>query len=118
MEIIQPYINGIIQALVGLLATLVIAALVSFRQRVNTWLESKTTSTQRDILHKFSLEAFAFAETIYKEADGQKKYEAAYEYLTMRLKDYGIDIREAEIMATIEKAVLEYNMAKNKDDAK
>lgn len=115
MEIIQPYIDTILQALMGLLVSLLIAALVSLRQKVNKWLESKTTDAQRDMLHKLAVEAFAYAETIVTNADGKFKLESAIIYLTNRLSEKGIQVNASEIRATIEKAVLFYN---KKDDVK
>jgi hypothetical protein len=119
MDIFQPYITGIIQALVGLLVTILIAAAVSLRQKINVWMESRTTAAQRESLHKFSLEAFAFAETVFKDSNGPDKLNAAYGYLYRRAKQYGIEISETEIKAIIEKSVLDFNASlKSKDDAK
>lgn len=109
MEIIQPYITGIVQALVGLLATAVVALLISLRQKVSNWIKSKTTVNQREMLHKFSLEAFAFAETAFKDAGGNEKLTAAYGYLSRRAKEHGIEISALEIEVIIEKSVLEFN---------
>jgi LL-H family phage holin len=119
MDIIQPYIVPVLQALVGLLVTILIAAVVSLRQKINTWVESRTTAAQRESLHKFSLEAFAFAETVFKDSNGPEKLTAAYGYLSRRAKENGIKIDEAEIRAIIEKSVLDFNAGmKSKDGGK
>jgi DNA polymerase III delta prime subunit len=109
MDIIQPYITGVAQAILGLLATVVIGFILLQKKRFDKWMESKTTVSQRDSIHKFSLEAFAFAESIFKQSNGPEKFQVAYTYLLNRLKEHGINISEDEIKAIIEKSVIDAN---------
>jgi hypothetical protein len=113
MDIIQPYITGVANAILGLLATVIIGFIFLQKKRFDKWLESKTTVSQRDSIHKFSLEAFAFAESIYKESNGPEKFQVAYTYLLNRLKEHGINISEDEIKAIIEKSVIDANATKS-----
>ena len=118
MDVIQPYIVPILQALVGMLVSIIIGAALSLRVKINKWLASKTNADQRELLHKLSLEAFAFAETVYKNENGPNKLGAAYGYLSKRASDYAIDISVTEIKAIIEKSVLDYNAGLKRDGAK
>lgn len=112
MDIIQPYITGIAQVVLGLLATVITGFILLQKKRFDKWLESKTTVNQRDSINKFSQEAFAFAESVFKESNGPEKFQAAYTYLINRLNDNGIKISEAEVKAIIEKSVIDANAKK------
>lgn len=109
MQYVQPYLSTIIQALVGLLVTLLLVAVATIRKKAVAYLESHATAKQRETLYRIAQEAFAYAESEFKAMGGQQKLEAAKGYLIHRLRAIGIDMTDAEIRGVIEKAVMEYN---------
>lgn len=75
---------------------------------LHKWIGAHTTAKQRDMLHRFADEAFAFAKTVYVNSDGPTKLAAATSYLSSRLKEKGITVTTDEMRAAIEKAYLAY----------
>lgn len=47
IEGVQPYVTTIATAAVGVLTTFVLAGLNTVKQKVNLWLEARTTAAQR-----------------------------------------------------------------------
>ncbi|MBB6670296.1 phage holin, LLH family [Cohnella nanjingensis] len=105
----QPYITGIVQALVGILVLFVLGGASLLGGRVSKWLGARTTAAQREILHRLAAEAAALAESLYNEAGGPTKLNAAITYVLDRAKQLGIDVSRESIRAAIEKAVQDYN---------
>lgn len=108
-EAAQPYLETIVLTIISMVAAMVAAALMEMRKRVLTWIESRTTKDQRELLEKLAGEGFAFAETLFRDAEGPQKLEAAMKYVSRRLSQRGLDITTEEIQAAIEKAVIEHN---------
>ena len=108
IETIQPAINTIVTAVVGVLVTFVLAGLNKLKVKANTWLEARTTVAQREVIHKIAGEGFAFAQTEFKQAGGERKLQEALQYATLRLAEQGITVSAVEIRSAIEKAYLEY----------
>ncbi|BBI32500.1 phage holin, LLH family [Cohnella abietis] len=106
---LQPYIDGIVGALIGLLVTFMLGLIAMLRVRVNAWLDAKTNLQQREILHRLAQEGMSLAENLLNEADGPKKFDEALEYVRSRATKYGIKLTGVDIRAAIEKAVLDYN---------
>ncbi|WP_051236805.1 phage holin [Paenibacillus pinihumi] len=111
-ELIQPYVQSVLLGVLSLLTAIVTGALFEARKRVLLWLDTRTSNEQRELLHKLAGEAFSFAETVYKEAGGPAKLEQAYQYLSKRLQERGIELEHEDIRSAIEKAVLEYKTLK------
>lgn len=109
MELLQPYLETILNGLLGLLTVLIMTILMLVKGKVERWLDSRTNEEQRKVIHRMGLEAFAYAETLWNDADSQQKLEAAKAYLIKQLREIGIEIDAAEIRAVIERAVLDYN---------
>lgn len=109
MELLQPYIDAIVGALIGLLVSFVLGVVAMLRVKVTAWLESKTTLQQREILHRLAQEGMSLVEQMYKDANGTDKFNEAFAYAQSRLDRYGIKIPKGDIIAAIEKAVLDYN---------
>ncbi|MEK5320322.1 phage holin, LLH family [Paenibacillus sp. FSL L8-0644] len=72
------------------------------------WLEARTTAAQREIIHKIAGEGFAFAQTAFKEAGGERKLQEALQYASLTLSSQGIVVSQVELKSAIEKAYLEY----------
>lgn len=109
MEAAQPYLETIFLALMSLIASLIVAALVGLRQKVFKWIESRTSREQRELLHQMAEEAFSLVEKLYKSEHSQTKLDEAKNYIYDRIKEHGLNISEKEVVAVIEKAVLDYN---------
>ncbi|WP_068499793.1 phage holin, LLH family [Paenibacillus kribbensis] len=108
IEGVQPYVTTIVTGVVGVLTTFVLAGLSTVKVKVNSWLEARTTATQREVIHKIAGEGFAFAQTAFKQAGGERKLQEALQYATLRLAEQGITVSAVELQAAIEKAYLEY----------
>ncbi|WP_025684821.1 phage holin, LLH family [Paenibacillus maysiensis] len=109
IETVQPYVNTIVTAAAGVLTAFVLGGLNKLKTKVNVWLEARTTAAQREVIHKIAGEGFAFAQTAFKEAGGERKLQEALQYTTLRLAEQGITVSAVEIRSAIEKAYLEYN---------
>ncbi|URJ46364.1 phage holin, LLH family [Paenibacillus polymyxa] len=108
IETIQPAINTIVTAVVGVLVTFVLAGINTLKNKANAWLDARTTAAQREVIHKVAGEAFALAQTTFKEAGGIRKMQEALQYASLRLTEQGIVVSPTELQAAIEKAYLEY----------
>ncbi|MGW8442049.1 phage holin, LLH family [Paenibacillus sp. S33] len=108
IETIQPAINTIVTAVVGVLVTFVLAGLNTLKNKANSWLDARTTAAQRDVIHKVAGEAFALAQTTFKDVGGVRKMQEALQYASLRLTEQGIVVSPTELQAAIEKAYLEY----------
>ncbi|WP_342428563.1 phage holin, LLH family [Paenibacillus sp. FSL L8-0158] len=109
IETVQTYVNTIVTAAAGVLTAFVLGGLNKLKTKVNVWLEARTTAAQREVIHKVAGEAFALAQTAFKEAGGERKLQEALQYTTLRLAEQGITVSAVEIRSAIEKAYLEYN---------
>lgn len=108
IETVQPYVSTISTAVVGVLTTVILAGLNTVKIKANTWLETRTSTAQRELIHKIAGEGFAFAQTAFKQAEGERKLQEALQYATLRLAEQGITVSAVELQAAIEKAYLEY----------
>ncbi|MCC3381043.1 phage holin, LLH family [Paenibacillus farraposensis] len=108
IETVQPYVSTIATAVVGVLTAVILAGLNTVKVKVNTWLEARTTAAQREVIHKIAGEGFAFAQTAFKQAGGERKLQEALQYATLRLAEQGITVSAVEIRSAIEKAYLDY----------
>lgn len=109
MQYIQPYIDTIVTALIGLLVTLLLAGITAIRKKAEAWIEVRTTDQQRETLHKIAQEAYAFVEAQFRGSGSERKLEEAKAYLLHRLNTLGFSLTDEEIRAVIEKAWLEFS---------
>lgn len=108
IETIQPAINTIVTAIVGILVTFALAGINTLKNKANNWLDARTTDAQREVIHKVAGEAFALAQTTFKDVGGVRKMQEALQYASLRLTEQGIVVSPTELQAAIEKAYLEY----------
>lgn len=108
IETVQPYVSTVVTAAAGVLTAFVLGGLNKLKTKVNVWLEARTTAVQREVIHKIAGEGFAFAQTAFKQAGGERKLQEALQYATLRLTEQGITVSVVELQAAIEKAYLEY----------
>lgn len=84
--------------------------LAKLRTRFKTMLDSQTTYQQRQLLAQLGREAFAYAETVYRDHDGPAKLNQATRYLLDRCETCGLEeIPVQDARALIESAWLEQN---------
>jgi len=114
IEASHSYLVTIILALISLLASVTLAVIYEIRRRLLSWIDSRTSKEQRELIRLMSVEAFSFAEMVYNHTDSKKKLDAANNYLRERLKEKGINISSDEIRAAIECAVMEFHSAREK----
>ncbi|MFC7560276.1 hypothetical protein ACFQ5D_23260 [Paenibacillus farraposensis] len=93
IDSIQPYVSTVVTAAVGVLTTIVLAGLNNVKVKVNTWLEARTAVAQREVIHKIAGEGFAFAQTAFKEAGGERKLQEALHAETCRTRHYSVGRR-------------------------
>ena len=106
-EQIQQYTTEIILASLALLAVLVKGWLQELKKKAEAYFEAKTTTEQRQTLTLLGREAFAFAETVYRELNGPDKLAKAVQYAEGKAAAAGIKVTFEEIRAAIEAAWLE-----------
>lgn len=109
VEAAQPYVVTIITSVLGVVTTFVLIGVRSLQAKGEKLIEARTTATQREQLHKIAAEAFAFAQTLYKDYKGPEKLDQAISYASRQLADKRIDMSPEEIRAAIEKAYLDYS---------
>ncbi|OMF35253.1 hypothetical protein BK133_11125 [Paenibacillus sp. FSL H8-0548] len=109
MDILQPYVDTVVQALIGLLVTFIIGVIAMLQGKVKTWLETRTTAQQREVLHRIAGEAVALFEATIGSGSGRAKLKAAEGYVINHLAKIGSSLTATEIKAAIEKAVADYN---------
>lgn len=112
IEAAQPYLETIIKALVGLLATVLLTGIYQLRRKLESFLAARTSAAQRELLHKLAAEAYAYVERQYV-GDGGQKLNAAIQYVVDRLDLKKIGIDTDDVTAAIEKAWSELD-AKNR----
>ncbi|MBQ4899374.1 hypothetical protein KB559_11050 [Paenibacillus sp. Marseille-P2973] len=108
IEQIQPYITAIVISLVGLVATAILGVINTLKVTVKAYFEAKLSTEQRALLHRIAGEAYAYAETAFKNAGGEMKLSEALAYASIQLKRRGVTVTAIELQAAIEKAWLEY----------
>ncbi|URJ42215.1 phage holin, LLH family [Paenibacillus polymyxa] len=108
IETIQPAINTIVTAILGVLVTFALAGINTLKNKANNWLDARTTDAQREVIHKVAGEAFALAQTAFKEAGGERKLQEALQYASLTLSSQGIVVSQVELKSAIEKAYLEH----------
>lgn len=112
MEQAQPYIISIVTALIGILATIITGSIKKAQGKAEEYYKAHTNEKDRELLHKIGMEAFSWAQTLYKEAEGDRKLKEAYAYASEKLAALGVQMTSDEIRAAIEKAVVDYNAKK------
>ncbi|NJJ41556.1 phage holin, LLH family [Paenibacillus apii] len=113
VEAAQPYVTTIVTAVVGALAAALIAAVGVIKVKVTNYLDAKLSAAQKEVLHKVAGEAYAYAQTVYKSAEGRAKLEQALGYASDQLAKRGIVVAPEEIRAAIEAAYLKGTAIKN-----
>ncbi|MGZ4031191.1 MAG: phage holin, LLH family [Tumebacillaceae bacterium] len=94
--------------LVQLAVVAVLVLLRSFKNHLQSYYLSHTTTQQRQLLAQLGQEAFAFAETVYREMDGPAKLNEATKYLLDKSQSLGLgELPMNDVRAVIESAWLQ-----------
>lgn len=116
LELAQPYLETIATACFGLLAMIILAFIAQLRRKVEAWLVARTSSAQRELLHKLAAEAYAWMERQYGPEAGQQKLTEAVQYVMDRLHLEKIGLSVEDVTAAVQKAWQELD-AKNRGAA-
>jgi hypothetical protein len=106
-EKITQYATEIILALIGLLVVYVKIWLDKLKKKAEAYYEARTTAAHREIIAGLGAEAFAFAETVFRDLKGPDKLAEAVKYMEDKARRLGINIAFEEARAAVEKAWLE-----------
>lgn len=109
IEQIQPYVSTIVLAVVGLLAYVILGAINVVKVKAGAYFDAKLTAAQRELLHRIAGEAYAYAETAFKDAGGPAKLAEALQYASEQLKKRGVTVTPIELQAAIENVWLEFS---------
>jgi LL-H family phage holin len=116
LELAQPYLETIATASFGLLAMIILAFITQLRRKVEAWLVARTSTAQRELLHKLAAEAYAWMERQYGPEAGQQKLTEAVRYVMDRLHLEKIGLSIEDVTAAVQKAWQELD-AKNRGAA-
>ncbi|MGW8444270.1 phage holin, LLH family [Paenibacillus sp. S33] len=61
-------------------------------------------------MHKIAGEGFAYAQTAFKQAGGERKLQEALQYASLTLSSQGIIVSQVELRSAIEKAYLNISL--------
>lgn len=110
-NIIQPYLSDLLTFFINIL----VAFLVWLTAHIKNYYVSKTTKTQRDMLHMLGYEAFSLSKQLFTANAGTQKLQFATNYIQKRLDQAGITYFTAEdIRGVIEKIYTEYKQQEQK----
>jgi len=103
--------NQLLPNLLYILALVVIYYLRVFAIKVlpkfTAWIENHTTATQRKTITDLGHEAFAYAETVFREKNGADKLKEALAYFQKHMDKYGLSNLNVDVIrAAIERAWL------------
>jgi hypothetical protein len=99
MSLVQQGASVLLQA-----AVLVVIILVrNLKKRLETYYNAHSTAQERQLLSQIGREAFAYAETVYRDYDGPAKMNEAIKYLL----DTGANSGLKDIPLTSARAVIE-----------
>lgn len=76
--------------------------------KIESWIEANINETTKKIIQDLGQEAFAYAETVYREKNGAEKLKEALAYFNQHMSKYGLtNLNTDVIRAAIERAWLE-----------
>lgn len=75
-----------------------------WKRRAIELYQRQTTAAERQWLQLVGVEAFHYAERVFRECDGPAKLNEAVKYVLDRTSTHGVDVTYSEIRAVIERA--------------
>lgn len=106
-ELLTPYISEGLTILVQIAALAVFYGLAILKRKTEAYIAAHTDAKQAELLHLLAREAYAFAETAYRDLAGHEKLSHALDYLEQQAKAKGIPFDADAAKTAIEKAWLE-----------
>lgn len=103
MEEIMPLVTGAVMTILGILLT-ALTTIVGLK--VNKLVENIKVKTGIEIDEKLAMEAVSWAQQVFKDNDGEEKFEKAKDRLILLMQARGVTIPEEALDTLIEKAVL------------
>lgn len=103
------------QILPGLIYALAIVAffygqllLKVWLPKIESWIETNVNATTKKLIQDLGSEAFAYAETVYREKNGADKLQEALAYFNSHMSKYGLaNLTSDVVRAAVERAWLE-----------
>jgi hypothetical protein len=94
--------------LVQLAVVVALVLLRKFKDQIQSYYLSHNTTQQRQLLAQLGQEAFAYAETVYRDMDGPAKLNEATKYLLDKSQSLGLgEVPMTDVRAVIESAWLQ-----------
>ncbi len=111
-DYILQVFNALLPTLLCLVALMTIVyvkiSLNHWLPKIEDWIDAHVSEKTQKIVKELGLEAFAHAETVFREKNGADKLNEAIKYFNAYMSRYGLTNLTAEaIRAAIEKAWLE-----------
>jgi hypothetical protein len=103
-DLVTPYLVQGLTILLQIAALFLFYGLVMLRKKAEAYFAAHLDAKQLELLQTISREAYAFAETTYRELNGAEKMSAALDYFERRAKEKGIPFDAESARLTIEKA--------------
>lgn len=105
-------VDQILPALLYLVALAAIyygrVLLKTWLPKIDSWIEANVSATTKKLIQDLGCEAFAYAETVYRDENGADKLREALAYFNSHMSKYGLANLTAEVIrAAIERAWLE-----------
>lgn len=115
-DLIMPYVSQGLTILIQIAALAAFYGLFLLRDRLRQYISTHLNAKQAEMLSTLGVEAYAFAETVYKQLSGPDKLSHALDYFQKQAQDRGIPFDAESARAAIERAWLEMQ-AKQKGNA-
>jgi LL-H family phage holin len=105
-------INQLIPELLALLALVIVycvrSGIKAWLPKIEEYINAHISARTQQVILELGVEAFAYAETVFREKNGAEKLNEALKYFNANMSRYGLSNLTAEaIRAAIEKAWLE-----------
>lgn len=113
-DLVTPYLSQGLSIILQIAALVLFYGLVMLKKKVEEYFSAHLNAKQLELLHTIGREAYAFAETTYRELNGAEKMSAALDYFERRAREKGIPFDAAQAKQAIEQAWLEVEGAQKK----
>jgi hypothetical protein len=106
-DILTSYLVQGLTILLQIAALFLFYGLVMLKKKAEAYFAAHLDAKQLELLHTIGREAYAFAETTYRELNGAEKLSAAMDFFEKRAREKGIPFDAESARLAIEKAWLE-----------
>jgi hypothetical protein len=106
-DMVTPYLVQGLTILLQIAALFFFYGLMMLKKKAEEYFAAHLDAKQLELLHTIGREAYAFAETTYRELNGAEKLSAAMDFFEKRAREKGIPFDAESARLAIEKAWLE-----------